>query len=84
MLNKVGFCHNISFWPHLIHFWAISLQNRLKMCAFLRGITWATSCEHNQFKPVQTSPVALFESMQLQLLVWSYISKPTDFSQALI
>ena len=42
MLNKVGFCHNILFWPYLIHFWAISLQNRLKMWAFLRGITWAT------------------------------------------
>ena len=42
MLNKVRFCHNISFWPHLIHFWAVSLKNRLKMCAFSRGITWET------------------------------------------
>ena len=28
-----------------MQFWPVSLQNRLKMCAFLRGTTWATgSC----------------------------------------
>ena len=63
MLNKVGFCCNISFWPYLIYFWAVSLQNRLKMCAFFEGYhvenqLWA--------QPVQTGLVALFESMQPQ------------------
>ena len=32
--HKVRFCHNISFWPYLMHFWAVSLQNRLKMWIF--------------------------------------------------
>ena len=52
MLNKVGFCCNILFWPHLIHFWAISLQNRLK-CAHFWGVSHG--------KPVQIGLVVLFE-----------------------
>ena len=31
------------------------------MCAFLRGIMWATSCECNWFKLVKTGLVVLFE-----------------------
>ena len=38
MLNKVGFCHNISFWPHFNYFWAISLQIGSK-CVHFQGVS---------------------------------------------
>ena len=41
--------------------WPVSLQNGLKMCGFLRGITWATGC--NRLKSVR---LCFFESMQPQ------------------
>ena len=44
-----------------MQFWSISPQNGLKMCAFLRSITWETGCLWNRFKPVQIGPFVLFE-----------------------
>ena len=71
MLNKVGFCHNISFWPYLIHFWAISFKNRLKMCAFWRVSRGQPVVNATSSKLVQIGLVVLFESMQPQTPVWS-------------
>ena len=35
-----------------MQFWPFSLLNRLKMCALLRGITWATGRYENRLQPV--------------------------------
>ena len=63
-----------------MQFWSISLQNGLKMCAFLRSITCENDCFRNRLQPVQISPVALFESMQLQPPVRPNQSSPVQFS----
>ena len=44
-----------------MQFWSVSPQNGLKMCAFLRSITWATGC--NRFKLVR---LRCLKSMQPQ------------------
>ena len=44
-----------------MQFWPISLQNRLKMCAFLRGITWATGRHENRLQPVHATDFFIFE-----------------------
>ena len=50
VIVKVGFFGNILFWPYLMQFLPVSLQNRLKMCAFLRD-------NENRLQPVHTNPV---------------------------
>ena len=44
-----------------MQFWPVSLQNRLKMCAFLRGITWATGHHENWLQPVHATDFFIFE-----------------------
>ena len=66
---KVRFYGNILFWPYLMQFLPVSLQNRLKMCAFLRGT-------ENWLQPVHTNLVVcgcvwffISEKPELQLMV---------------
>ena len=44
-----------------MQFWPISLQNGLKMCVFLRSITWATGCHKDWLKPVTLTGFFIFE-----------------------
>ena len=50
---KVRFYGNILFWPYLMQFLPISLQNGLKMCTLLRSTI-------NQLQPVQTNLIFNF------------------------
>ena len=44
-----------------MQFWLVSLQNRLKMCGFLRGITWATGRHENRLQLVHATGFFIFE-----------------------
>ena len=44
-----------------MQFWPVSLQNGLKMCVFLRSITWATGCHEDQLQLVTLTGFFIFK-----------------------